>query len=250
MKIQILTIILTLMFFKALGQVKQDSEFMNDDGFQQMETFKNSNKGTHGIYLGLGGGYANFGSRNFSTFNSRLAYVIDQKFEIGFAGQSFQSLSAGGINEGIREVVAGGVGGLHLKAIFFGKKKIHFSTPLFLGVGGVGVASYYFNNWFEDFNSDLESSSIIFVAEPGVNIEFNISKVLGFEMGAKYRLAHQAQLVSDDYFEMNGMMLNATLKIGFFDFGGRNKKSKKQKCRIFKKEVKEEIEGEFGYNNY
>jgi len=244
MKNFILIFACSLITLSVLGQEHETPLSDESKALDRMETFKKFPGGTHGVYFGIGGGYGNFDGLNFSTINGRIAYVIDQKFEIGFAGQSFQSFSSISLNDGTNGSVGGGVGGIHLKAIYFGRKKVHVSTPLFLGAGAIALVSHFTDNFFEDFDPDLEGASPIFVAEPGVNVEFNISKVLGFEVGAKYRFSHQISTVASRIDNMDGLMLGATLKIGFFDFGGRNKK---QRIRQMKEDFSQD---EKGYKSY
>ncbi len=245
MKNIILTTIFALLYTITYAQDIPDNKVNSEVESPRMETFKLSNKGTHGVYIGVGGGYANFDSYGFATLNARIAYVIDQKFEIGFAGQSFHNYASFPQNDGLDGTIAGGVGGFHLKGIYFGRRRIHLSTPLFLGAGGVALIAHNSNDFFDDFDPELVKASPIFVAEPGVNVEFNISKVLGLEIGAKYRFSHQTNLVANRLNNMDGLMLGATLKVGYFDFGGRNKKSRSRKAAETEKFPEEE-----GYRSY
>jgi len=60
--------------------------------------------------------------------------------------------------------------------------------------------------------------------DTGLNVEFNISKILGFEMGAMYRLTSKSELLEND--NLNGLMLSASLKVGYFDFSRKSNTKK------------------------
>ncbi len=69
MKNIILTTICSFLFLFSFAQENLDSILQVDEIDARMQTFNNTNKGTHGIYIGIGGGYANIGDLDFSTIN-------------------------------------------------------------------------------------------------------------------------------------------------------------------------------------
>lgn len=199
------------------------SESTSDTSFEnerpaEME-YLSSNGGSHGVYFGMGSSLAHLGKSNFVSFDSRLAYVADQKFEFGIGSSVFHNIDNLATIPDSSTYIAGGMGGLHLKAIFRGNEKIHFSIPVMFGGGAASVFSDYdhFNSKEVDF--DEESWEAFLFVEPGVNLELNINRIVGFEFGAKYLITTNSSTNTDYYENLNGFKIQAMLKIGFFGFG-------------------------------
>ncbi len=221
-----LSLILTLSVFAQTEEKTVESPVAESASWNEMETMETfaKRKGTHGFYIGVGGGYAGVGNIDFANVEAKFAYVNDQKFEIGFGGQTFQSFESIAAAGEQNQFVGGALGGMYLKAIFFGRKKMHVSIPLFLGVGAAAVYEQDQTDIFDCFDPEVISSSPFLVAEPGVNLEFNISKMLGFEMGAKYRISSQTDFLGNGISDLNGLVISGMLKVGLFDFGGKRNK--------------------------
>jgi len=100
----------------------------------------------------------------------------------------------------------GGYGGIILGFIIAPREVIHVTIPLFIG-------AYDFNNFPRDVN--LQTSSFV-VAEPGLQVEINVSKTVRFGLGGTYRLIQGTHLsgISDE--DLSGFAGNITVKIGRF----------------------------------
>jgi hypothetical protein len=99
-------------------------------------------------------------------------------------------------------------GGMLLEPVFFNKSAIHFTTPV---VVGPGVASLTNDSYFNSFASD-----IIWVVEPGLNLELNVTKVLRFILGGSYRFVFDTQLEGTDNQSLSDFAFSAGFKIGWY----------------------------------
>lgn len=67
------------------------------------------------------------------------------------------------------------------------KKVVHFSIPLFVGVGNLEL---------EHQNVFVENSAFL-LFEPGLNLELNVLQFMKFGLGAGYRMVHNTNLRND-----------------------------------------------------
>jgi len=109
----------------------------------------------------------------------------------------------------------GGYGGLMLGFIIAPREVIHVTIPLFIGAGSFHEIErqYDFNNFPRDVS--LLTSSFA-VAEPGLQVEINVSKTVRLGVGGNYRLIQGTNFreISDE--DLSGFAGNITLKIGRF----------------------------------
>lgn len=227
MKNRLILLSLLAIPFIAMTQetiIVTTTETANDSTFRSGRSdgieFLSDAVGTHGIYFGLGISLAQLGKNDYVGVETRFAYVADQKFEIGLAGEVFHNINRLESNRDSSTYIAGALGGIHLKAIIKGKKKVHFSIPLLFGGGSTSVYTDYKNIEGPD-----DSWAAFLFIEPGANVEFNINRVLGFEIGAKYLLTTDSDINADYYENLSGLKVQAMLKIGVFGLGQRNKKT-------------------------
>lgn len=180
----------------------------------------------HGVYLGLTMRYGEVKSKSSYLAGLTLAYVANQQFEVGFAGNFLYSEQDVFNNELSRnEDLIGVYGGLHLEPIFFSKSRVNLSFPVLVGAGGVD----YINNDFNDpyFEEELdEDDEVFFVVEPGVSLLFNVSRYLQFEAGIHYRFTSQVDFVPNGINNVNGFSAGLGIKVGVFNMG-RNRYKKK-----------------------
>ena len=153
----------------------------------------------------------------------RMGATFNDKFTMGLGGyglvtkSSFDYIPTSGPVQPIR--IGMGYGGLALEYTIFGKKKIHFSVPVLVGVGGFTFYEDDEDLWDDNFN-DIETSAA-FVAEPGVNLELNLFKYFRFSAGVSYRYVagtsfDDPMLEGIDDGDLSDLSYNATLKFGFF----------------------------------
>ena len=75
-------------------------------------------------------------------------------------------------------------------------KPVHVSFPVILGVGGISAVES--NSWesshYDKNTTYYYDSDAFLVLEPGVDVEFNITKFFRLALGASYRLTSDINL--------------------------------------------------------
>jgi len=219
-----ITTYLLLAFGTVFMANAQDEEQADQDG-DYLE-FNDRNNVVHGVYLGLSMRYGEVKNKDAFMTGLKIAYVANQQFEVGFEGNFLYSeQDIFNTTLARREDLIGAYGGLHLEPILFSKSRVNLSFPLLIGVGGVGYIGNNFND--EDFEEKLTEDDFdgFFVAEPGVNVLFNVSRYLQFEAGIKYRFTSKISLVPDSIDRVNGFSAGVGIKVGVFNMG-RNRYKK------------------------
>ncbi|MBC3759887.1 hypothetical protein H7U19_15855 [Hyunsoonleella sp. SJ7] len=181
----------------------------------------------HGVYFGFNFHYARFdvpGNKDAFMGNFKLAYVANQKLDVGFGVTAFfneRDNNRPDLFNGDKIALIGGYAGIHLEPILYGKRFISVSFPVLVGGGAVG----YFGNSFTDEYDDLRDEDFdeFFVVEPGINILYNFSRFTQFETGIRYRFTSNFNLSPYDRGNLNGFSVGAGLKIGIFNMGRKKK---------------------------
>lgn len=202
--------------------------FVNaQDADEKKETdyieFNDRNNVVHGVYIGLSARYGKIENKDTYITGLKVAYVADQKFEIGLEVDFLFSEQEAPSNY-IHSDLIGAYVGIHQEPILFSKSRVNLSFPLLLGVGAV------------DYERDITGNNgvpediieLIFVAEPGVSALFNISRYLQLEAGIKYRFSDKLDTAnsSSTLDRINGFSAGIGLKVGVFNMG-RNRYKKK-----------------------
>lgn len=174
--------------------------------------FDDSQNTVHGVYLGLSAYYGEIEGESTYMFGGKVAYVANQQFEIGFAGVGFYTDqdSQGIITD---DGIYGGYGGFHLEPIFFGTRTVSLAIPILIGGGVVGYVDHY----FEDFDIEDETWDAYFVFEPGVSVQYNISRFIQLEAGVKYRFSSDINLYPGSIKNINGFSGGIGMKFGVFN---------------------------------
>tara|TARA_R110002051_G_scaffold165130_3_gene235991 strand:- start:50431 stop:51060 length:630 start_codon:yes stop_codon:yes gene_type:complete len=192
--------------------------------------FNDRNNVVHGVYVGINMGLGEIEGENAYIGGLKIAYVANQQFEVGFASNFLYSEQDIYNNSLSRyEDLIAVYGGLHLEPIFFSKSRVNLSFPLLLGAGAVG----YIDNKFKDdesYGDDITEDDFdaVFVAEPGVNALFNISRYLQLEAGIQYRFSSRIDLPPTRITRINGFSAGIGIKVGIFNMG-RNRYKKNVK---------------------
>ncbi|WP_298535384.1 hypothetical protein [uncultured Algibacter sp.] len=188
---------------------------------QETETdyieFNDRKNTVHGVYLGLSFHYGTIDKADTYASSFKVAYVANQQFEIGFIGTGFYTdLNRLG-TDNLNRDLAGFYGGLHLEPIFFGKSKFNLSLPLLIGGGAVGLLN---EDVFNDVTIEEDDWKGVFVAEPGVNVLYNISRYIQLEAGIKYRFSSKLNLRPEyNISNINGFSAGIGVKLGVFNMG-------------------------------
>ena len=157
-----------------------------------------------GIMIGLKGGM---------TMNRHFGFGPIAKVNIGlweFKGNNLNFNDSANL-----ELYMGSVG-LLLEYNFKMKKKIHFSIPVNIMIGGVGIKEDA--GFAKDSDAaplDVESAGV-FIIEPELNIEFNVAKFFIPNLKVGYRAVFGSQLVNVTDQELSGIYFGLGLKFGKF----------------------------------
>lgn len=180
--------------------------------------FDDSKNIVHGVYLGLSFYYGEIDSKSSYMAGAKIAYVANQKFEVGFTGVGFYSDQNSNGPFGNNDIY-GAYGGLHLEPILFGDSAVSLSFPILIGGGAATYSTDDFDSTFDFDHTYIEEWDPFFVFEPGVSVLYNISSYLQFEMGVKYRFTSDINLYPGGVENLNGFSGGIGLKIGVFNLG-------------------------------
>ncbi|GAA0719200.1 hypothetical protein GCM10009430_17980 [Aquimarina litoralis] len=217
--IQLLITLLIVSSSQIYSQDKNDSDYIE---------FNDRKNIVHGVYLGFSTNYGEIDGEETGSIGLKLAYVANRKFEVGFGMKGFYSQqNLPGISASNDEDLIGGYAGMHFEPILFSKSRVNLSFPLLVGFGGVGYIDGQLNDG--EFNEDDYEWDAIFVAEPGVNVLFNISRFIQLEAGVKYRFSSKFNIHPSGIDRINGFSAGLGIKIGVFNLGKNRYKKKAPK---------------------
>ena len=164
-------------------------------------------------------------------FGAKACAIFNSSFSIGLAGYgllptaktAFDCPIPGHEIEKNNNYWSGGYGGLFLEYISASNRLLHLTANALIGCGRItykNVNSFFNSNYFLDKRNFEHPSSIIFVLEPGVAIDLNMTKYSRLSFGVSYRyvpnfkLKYEDELVPDTFF--NGFSANLVFKFGEF----------------------------------
>ncbi|NTW23623.1 MAG: hypothetical protein HGA37_02895 [Lentimicrobium sp.] len=194
-----------------------------DTGNSTVEPF--SNQQAVGGYISLGIGNTIINNENALLGQFRIAARLGHGFSIGLAGSGFTDCIYG-LNYDRPQLspegyyIEGGYGGLLLEPVFAPDFPVHLSFPILIGAGGVAFTEsqedYDWNEWeFEDNHYVLESKAFL-VVEPGVELEFNLSRFVRMGAGISYRFTNSIAVGGKREHLLNGITGAINLKVGIF----------------------------------
>jgi hypothetical protein len=102
---------------------------------------------------------------------------------IGFGGTGFINESHYDATLNTNIFLTGGYGGLYIEPILMPNYPVHIAFPILLGGGGV---SYVTEDM--DYNHNMiEDSKAFLIAEPGAELEMNLTRNFRLALGVSYR---------------------------------------------------------------
>ncbi len=199
------------------SQSEEKKQRIKDD---EIKTIFGRNR-SNGGYGAFSITYSEIDHKDAIQFGGRGAWIIDHSLAIGFGGTGF-------LNDYHYDTIldqnanlAGGYGGLYIEPILAPRFPFHISFPILLGVGGI---TYTSNNYTGDYRDNyIEDTDVFLIAEPGVELEFNILKYFRIALGAYYRYTSNISLeyistgqpfVGEDV--LHGLSMGITFKFGKF----------------------------------
>ncbi|MEM7105834.1 MAG: hypothetical protein AAF502_22040 [Bacteroidota bacterium] len=135
----------------------------------------------------------------------KVAWVINNSVAIGGGGYGFFSEYT---NNGFGQdfYFYGGYGGIYIEPILGPNFPVHLSFPTLLGGGSLELEN-------EPFFYDVE---LFIVAEPGMSLEFNVSRGIRFGFNIKHRFTSRIDADALDEKLLHGWSGGLTMKFGSF----------------------------------
>ena len=165
-------------------------------------------------------------STQYSKFNHEDAvflgayggWMINHKLMLGAGGYGLVTRHHGfGVNPvtNKQNLLRMGYGGLMVEYTFAGNKLFHLAANTLIGAGG--ITNGYVTNAHQN-NADWHSvkSSAFFVAQPGVNVEVNVTKWFRIAAGGSYRFIAANSLDGISNRDMSAPTANLSFKFGEF----------------------------------
>ncbi|WP_372651100.1 hypothetical protein [Draconibacterium sp.] len=208
------TLTLLLAFLMAAGFAFAQDDYQN----HEVETIF-SNQRSNGGYGAFTIGYTQIDGRDAMVAGARGAFIFDHSFAIGVAGYGFvndleyHNYQA---NPEDRFFLAGGYGGVFFEPIVGGTKPVHVSFPIVVGMGGISLVEQ--TNWDRDYYHDYQEydTDLFFVFEPGVELEFNLTRFFRMAAYGSYRLTSDIELYETNPDVLRGFNVGMTFKFGKF----------------------------------
>lgn len=181
-------------------------------------------KGATGWYIEFPNAYSGLFSKQVRTPGIGLGIVSDHRLAIGFRAQALTGnngqLFFKDAYNGDGAYLEGGFAGLVLEPKITPDDPVHFTTPIFLGIGGASyTTSETFPEWKDGdlvFKRKVLDTDGFLVFEPGVQLEVNLFRFMRFSAGAGYRWVKGMNLSNVDAEVLNGPTFTTSLKFGKF----------------------------------
>lgn len=203
--------ILTLLiaFFSVIYLQAQESDEEMKMLFKKKDKSGNE-KMANGGYGSFSIGYTQIDNKDAILLGGRVAWIANHRFALGLAGRGFfNNLSTDRYydsnydpNQDPNYSLSGGYGGIFFEPIVVWSKPVHVSFPILVGAGGVAAVpadwkSYSYGNYYP--NNYYYNVDAFFVFEPGVDLEFNITKFFRIALGGSYRYTSDIYLTHKYY---------------------------------------------------
>ena len=171
-----------------------------------------------GIYAGVQAHYGELNNDDYGFAGGTVAFIADSRFAIGVGGYAFGALDKIGLEDDITGLpkLAGGYGGLHLEPMLFGNGRTSISFPVLLGWGKAGLQTGQLIDGNFDYDAETRDWQKMYVAEPGVKLNFHLSRFFQLDIGAKYRFSSKLEIPGITDQKINGWSGGVELKFGLF----------------------------------
>lgn len=215
----LLSVFVLLLSLTVVGQQNnpvQDEQFATVFGNQQADL---------GGYVSLGFGNTIINDNNALFGQFRLAARLGHSFSIGIAGAGFSDWLYG-LNHDRPDMspdgyfIEGGYGGILLEPVFAPNFPVHLSFPVLIGAGGVALSEETEKYDWDDFEYEtghfVLASDAFLVIEPGIELEFNLSRYVRMGAGISYRFTNAIDIEGSREYLLNGLSGSVNLKLGVF----------------------------------
>lgn len=171
---------------------------------------RNNNNGGYGtITLGYsqisGKGALSFGARGGLIFNQKLAIGIGVN---GFANNFHVQKILG--HQPLERMLIGAYSGLYVEPIVKRTKKINLSFPVLFGLGAAILIEDYGNE--NDSQINKIDSDTYYIAEPGIEMTFNLGQFFSIGAAITYRRAISFDMIETNDNALDGLTFGLTFK--------------------------------------
>ena len=171
-----------------------------------------------GFYIGFHSEYSQIAGYDAFGAGGSIAMIANHGLAIGFSGKGFFSEPYERIpGSNTSYSYTGGYGGFLIEPIIFPKFPVHVSFPILIGAGGIAKSILTNYNYPYDYTEVyVEDAEAFLIAEPGMEIEFNVTRWLRFGLGASYRFTTNLEPTVFDSNPMDGFTGGFSMKFGKF----------------------------------
>ena len=183
----------------------------------QVQTLFDSRSGNGG-YGAFSIGYTQINGQDAILMGGRGEWVIGHGFGLGLGGYGFVNDPVYNPLDELNYSLAGGYGGLIMEPIIVGWFPVHLAFPVLIGAGGVASTSYS-SNWndpYDYYDGYVEDATAFFVAEAGVEVEFNLVRFFRLAVFGSYRYTTDIIMENAATDALRGWSAGMTFKFGSF----------------------------------
>lgn len=171
-----------------------------------------------GFYFGFHSQYSQVAGYDAFGAGGSFAIIANHGLAIGFSGSGFFTEPYEIIHgSNTSYSYTGGYGGLLIEPIIFPKYPVHVSFPILLGAGGIARSILTDYNYpYEYTEIYVENAEAFMIAEPAMEIEFNIARWMRLAIRGTYRITTPLETTNFESNPMNGFTGGFSLKFGKF----------------------------------
>ena len=201
----------------ATAQQYVDTYDPNDDQVKSLLGKENDLNGFGAMDLKIG----DFVGERALLMGAYGGFIINRRYLFGLAGYGIATnVEFDGLIPGDTETKSldlhGGYGGVIIGLTIAPRELIHISIPVVLGAGSIEVSDEdFFTNNPADSEFTIENSAF-FIIEPGLQLEFNITKYFRIGAGTTYRHVAGAELVNVSDGDLRGFSGLLSFRFGRF----------------------------------
>lgn len=222
-----------LLIFIALFFIHTYFLFATEKDTEEIKTIFDLKELKIGGYIGPEIKHTKILDNNGLLIGGSLGFILNHHFSLGFMGYGIvteHKLKNYTPNDRLIEVngdilLRGGYGGMEMEYIIFPNYPIHFVLHSGIGIGGLVYdadkwrykdENYYRNDSEYGNDDDILESSVMFVYEPSIKIEFNVLKMLRCGFSGGYRFVSGVDLPNTTNEDLSDFSFGFYMKAGIF----------------------------------
>jgi hypothetical protein len=169
---------------------------------------------THGAFGGPTAAFTRLRGEDALLIGGRGGWLINHRLVLGGAGYGLANRIAvpNGITPNDADYQLGfGYGGFWMEYIILPTRLVHASIGTLVGAGGLDYVRYR-----HEGEQTADGSDAVFVLEPVVGAEINLTKFLRLALFASYRMVSNVDLPGLVASDIRGFSAGSTFKFGWF----------------------------------